>query len=244
MFFVPISRAIAKERGLKYYITINPCNKGNIAYRLTSSWNCQCADHLKLKTIQRNLPEVKSKDLQKSKEWIKENPDKVKANKKRYAKKHSKTIVLKVKKWGKENPDKVRQNQRNSRKRHKLKRLVTARRWRLINKHKVKSYDAERRIKALNASLFKTELTDFVLEEAFKLNILREKITGFRWHMDHVIPLQSKTVCGLHVWNNFQCLPQSMNNYKSNKLIYTNPHEWLYDIPKFFNVVYQQEKVA
>ena len=35
-----------------------------------------------------------------------------------------------------------------------------------------------------------------------------------------------------------------VNNSKSNRLIYTNPHEWLYDIPKFFKVVYQKEIAA
>ena len=49
---------------------------------------------------------------------------------------------------------------------------------------------------------------------------------------------------GLHVWNNFQCIPQPINSYKRFKLIYTNPHEWLYDIPKFFKVVYQKEIAA
>ena len=49
---------------------------------------------------------------------------------------------------------------------------------------------------------------------------------------------------GLHVWNNIQCLPQNLNCSKQNKLIYTEPHEWLYDIPKFFEVVYQQEIAA
>lgn len=49
---------------------------------------------------------------------------------------------------------------------------------------------------------------------------------------------------GLHVWNNIQCLPQNLNCSKQNKLIYTDPHEWLYDIPKFFEVVYQQEIAA
>ena len=59
-----------------------------------------------------------------------------------------------------------------------------------------------------------------------------------------MIPLVNKTVCGLHVWNNFQVIPQIVNNSKSNRLIYTNPHEWLYDIPKFFKVVYQKEIAA
>lgn len=43
-----------------------------------------------------------------------------------------------------------------------------------------------------------------------------ERDTGYAWHVDHIVPLNSPLVCGLHWEGNLQLLPGALNIEKSN----------------------------
>lgn len=72
--------------------------------------------------------------------------------------------------------------------------------------------------KAKATPAWEAELTELVTVEAFNLAKRREALTGFKWHVDHVVPLKGKFVSGLHVWNNFQVILAIENQRKYNKL--------------------------
>lgn len=56
----------------------------------------------------------------------------------------------------------------------------------------------------------------FFIREAYALAKMREKVCGGRWHVDHIVPLRSKTVCGLHVEHNLCVIPALVNQRKGN----------------------------
>ncbi len=50
-----------------------------------------------------------------------------------------------------------------------------------------------------------------------KISLVYEKARALGWEVDHVVPLNSPIVCGLHVWENLQLLDRGLNAEKSNK---------------------------
>ena len=61
------------------------------------------------------------------------------------------------------------------------------------------------------------ELDEFIFAEAARLCGIRFIATNIKWHVDHMVPITSKKVCGLHVGCNVQVIPARINIAKSNK---------------------------
>lgn len=70
------------------------------------------------------------------------------------------------------------------------------------------------RIKAYRP--FDFELFEMVESEVYSLAKLRTVLTGVPHQVDHIVPLNSKHVCGLHSEHNFQVLTASANSSKRN----------------------------
>ena len=131
--------------------------------------------------------------------WEQANPEKVKASKRAHSKKRSKHIMGRVREWVRKNPE---------------KRKANVSKWDKANRDSCNARDAKRRATKLNAT--PKWANTFFIKEAYELANLRTKMFGFRWEVDHIVPLQSKIVCGLHVENNLRVIPLRDNRTKSN----------------------------
>lgn len=128
--------------------------------------------------------------------WRKANPDNHKI---RYASNRD-VECRRAKEWSKSNAERVTANR-------KARYLRTP--------EKILAANRDRQIRKLNA--IPAWANKFFIEEAYHLAKLREKVCGGKWHVDHIVPLKSKLVCGLHVEYNLQVIPGVDNIKKGNR---------------------------
>ena len=90
--------------------------------------------------------------------------------------------------------------------------------WQVKNKAKTTQYAAQRyanQKKAL-AAWTDVEMQSKILE-MYVAAAEMTAATGIHHQVDHVVPLRSNQVCGLHVWWNLQVIPAGENKQKSAK---------------------------
>jgi hypothetical protein len=150
------------------------------------------------------------------KNWRADNPDRVRENWNSWTER-SGTRRADARK---ENIEEYRNRDRDYYDANKETIKEKARQRRRENPDKALAQVHARRARKIKANrVWDEDLTKFVTQQAAALAKLREKAFGFKWHVDHIIPLRGSTVCGLHVWNNIQVIPAHENLRKGNKLL-------------------------
>ena len=146
--------------------------------------------------------------------WDRKNSDKVKAYKKAYARKPENREASRIRDKA---TDRTEINKRyNAGHRKEIAARNAA--WKAANPWKFREYWTNRRAAKLERTpAWFGETDGFIVEEAAHLAMLRERVTGFRWEIDHVIPLRGKLVSGLHIGVNLAVIPRVANRSKYNK---------------------------
>lgn len=119
-------------------------------------------------------------------------------------------IYLKQRQARLEDPERFRIAERASKKRNVDK-----------HRHKYANQQAERR--ALGR---KTKWADKeTIHAIYELAKTRSMLTGIAWHVDHIVPVKSNLVCGLHVEYNLQVIPREVNSSKCNRYWPNHPNQ-------------------
>jgi hypothetical protein len=130
------------------------------------------------------------KRLAYKKEYYAQNRDKILATEQKRYKEQSERLKQKARDFRKNNPDK-----------HNASNAATR----------------AAKLQAIPQWLDKED--KWMIQEAYSLAQLRTRLFGFEWHVDHIVPLRGKTVCGLHVPWNLQVIPAADNLSKSNQFV-------------------------
>jgi len=188
----PKTRAEAKATGAKYYFTGEPCKHGHIALRKTKG---ACVECLKVEWQQGNEKRVDYFAEYNRRDDVKE-------------KKHE---------WYQDNRDAVIERAK-TRPVEKLREYRNA--WKENNLVQVRASTKARRRKHRDATPpWITREQKSEIRKLYEMAITMTKTTGEQYVVDHIIPLRSPEVCGLHVPWNLRVITQEENLRKSNKIL-------------------------
>jgi hypothetical protein len=187
----------------------------------------RCSDCLELKSLDAFY--VKRPNKRQS---VCKGCNKVQAHKRYWANKEY--TLSKGKEWRLKNKEKASQINKIWRTLNKSRKAATGKAYRRANKERiarrVKNWakqntakraasTAKRRAKHSKASPTWMTYKEFLqIERFYVLAEKLEKLFCKRYDVDHIIPLQGETVCGLHVPWNLRVISARLNQVKGNKL--------------------------
>ena len=135
--------------------------------------------------------------------WYHSNKKRILAYKKQYYQKTKEQRLLVQAEYRKNNPEKIKEIWIN---------------WKDKNGAKINANNKKRKTaKKHRTPAWLTDIDFERMENEYRLAALLTKLTGAKWEVDHIIPLQGANVSGLHVPNNLRAILAFDNRSKHNK---------------------------
>jgi hypothetical protein len=124
-------------------------------------------------------------------------------------------LAEKQRKWSRSNPELKRECSRRWRRANPELARKHYKKWEQANLDTVNAISSRKRAAKKNALTLWTDANAIknFYTEARKLT----ELTGVKHHVDHIYPLQSEYMCGLHVETNLQILTEKENIIKGNR---------------------------
>ena len=184
------------------------CVNGHLAERNDFGRCKECQREANQRWLRRN-PQKATELAAYARKWDNENRERVRANERKRRSKNRDTINQKQRDWRAKNKDRFRYHIDKYRKANPelIKRL--GKKWRIGNPDKIRAIG--RRVQAARRAC----MPKWVDRTAIK-SIYDKCPVGH--HVDHILPIKGKNVCGLHVPENLQYLPAIENMKKGNRL--------------------------
>lgn len=241
-----ISKKEAKALGKLFYFTGKQCKRGHVDKRYVSTGDCYtCKMERGKKWYENNREDQLAKKAEWRKEnpdymkkWSEENKDYRRGYKKEYRRNNRESVNKQkrdsyyrnkegIRKRAKfryeENKETILQSQKLYYQENKKEILLKQKDYYRRNRDMYYAKAAERRAMKASRSyeIFSGEVLS-IYKECRNINkklascVATDEISEAQYHVDHVIPLKSDFVCGLHTPNNLQIITAKENASKQN----------------------------
>jgi hypothetical protein len=201
------------RKGLHWYpVTDKSCKECHkVSRRKWAQANPERVRELYKKWKQTNLERIHEHH----KKWRQANPERVREKNKKWKQANSERVYKNKKKWRQANIKRVRENHKRWCRANPERMCEYNKRWAQDNPDKINALTAKRRASRKNALATWANVSTIknFYTEARRLT----QLTDVKHHVDHIYPLQSEYMCGLHVETNLQILTQKENSAKGNR---------------------------
>lgn len=149
--------------------------------------------------------------LEKHRDWMRKNSSHVAEYTKIYREKNREENLKRSRSWKERNAQRVAEYGAQYRAENAEEMRENAKRWKSENRHRATENQQLRKARK------KQSVPAWYQQERHLVDRVYREAASRGWHVDHVVPLRSAKVCGLHCWHNLQVLAPQENSAKGNR---------------------------